>query len=184
MSKGLFGRVMNCVLLFVFLILPAHAQVHISYTLEESDSGRWKATYELGNLGYSPGIQWFTIFFDYGLYDHLVAETSTPIHAQWQEEVKNPLFSSPLPFPGIYDSWTTFEGISPGQFLTGFTISFDWLGEGAPTRGQQFEVYANAEEPLSPWGGTTVYIPEPATLLVLSVGSLFAFGRYGKRYFC
>lgn len=184
MFTGLFDRVMKCVLLFVFLILPAQAQVQVSYTLEELDLGRWKATYRIDNNDSLLDISWLSIYFDYGLYNALSIETPSVLAEQWDQDVWDPMLVSSLPIPGLFDVQAKFDGILPSQSLAGFAIAFDWLGEGRPILAQRFEVYDDPANLQSLRAGTTVYIPEPATLLVLSVGSLFAFGRYGKRYFC
>ncbi|HOM76945.1 MAG TPA: hypothetical protein PLE88_10550, partial [Anaerohalosphaeraceae bacterium] len=84
--------------------IPAYSIVEITYCLELQQAGRWKATYEVSNSSYLPSIEWFTIFFDYGLYDHLAVETLPPLQMQWQEEIHNPLFAGPLVFPVYYDA--------------------------------------------------------------------------------
>ena len=180
MKKGLLSRVTIGVFCLFILNVPSGAAIHVSYTLEDMGSSRWKATYQVENLSWQPEIQWFSIFFDYGLYDHLSGETLPPLNSQWQEDAKNPLLISLLSFPGFYDARTTLDGIAPGQAATGFAVSFDWLGDGLPTGGQRFEIY-DLQAPSISWIGTTTYIPEPATLLILLVGMPAAVGRPFKR---
>lgn len=175
-KKGLLSRVTIGVFCLFILAVSANASIHVSYTLEDMGSSRWKATYQVENVSWLPEIQWFSIFFDYGLYDHLSGETLPPLNGQWQEDAKSPLLFSLLSFPGFYDVRTTLDGIAPGQTATGFAVSFDWLGEGPPTGGQRFEIY-DLHTPSISWIGTTTYIPEPATLLILLVGMLAVMGR-------
>ena len=70
----------------------------------------------------------------------------------------------------------------PGQSLSGFAVSFIWTQEGMPIVPQRFEVYNNMYDLQYPWVGTTVYIPEPTSMLVLGVGVLLGmYFRFDER---
>lgn len=182
MKKGLFVWAMLLVLSIILPIVPAEATVAISYSLEDLGAGRWKAIYQVDNLDESFGIELFTIYYDYGLYDALQIETPLPLASQWDQDARNPLLIGPLPFPGLYDVQAKSGGISAGQSLSGFAISFDWLGGGIPIRDQRFEVYEDSDNLQSVRVGVAAYIPEPATLLLLAAGAFLTYQRKSRRH--
>jgi hypothetical protein len=142
------------------------ASNQITYSLEDLGLGRWKAVYEVQNISLQEPIREFTIWFDYGRYSNLSLETQSPLNTLWNESLYNPYQVPPLsPFDGYYDALALSSGIDTGQLAEGFTITFDWLGSGLPT-GQRYDVLdPETFETLAQ--GQTVYIPEPATCLLL-----------------
>ncbi len=58
----------------------------IQYVTNDLGSGQWEYIYTVKNIGLSAGIEEFTIWFDYGLYDNLVVTTpETP--PEWDQIV-------------------------------------------------------------------------------------------------
>jgi hypothetical protein len=145
----------------------------ISYQLEELGQGRWKAIYEVHNISLSEPLREFTLWYDYGLYSNLTIETTTPLNTAWSERIFDPYRLPPLtPFHGFYDALASDTGIAAGQWVSGFAVSFDWLGSGVPGS-QRYEIL-DPETYETLIEGQTVYIPEPATglLLILSCAYL------------
>ena len=161
----------------VFVSLLAGAafgdpNTQIRYDVTDLGLGRWEYTYDVYNIGLTEGIDEFTVWFDYGLYDNLVVTTpnSPP---EWDQIVWD--IEPILEDPGGYDAVATNLNISMGTSLSGFSVSFDWLpGTGMPGS-QYYEIidpdngYATIED------GYT--IPEPATLCLLGLGGWALLGR-------
>lgn len=178
-KKGLLSFVSFLILSFLFSTPPAEANVQVSYSLHDLGSGRWKATYKIDNLDELLGIEWFTVYYDYGLYDSLQVETPEPLSNQWDQYVCDPQLIDPLLIRGLYDIQALSEGILPGQSLAGFSISFGWLGEGMPVADQYFEIYDDQVNLLRI--GYATYIPEPGTLLLFAVGTFLISQRKSQR---
>jgi len=138
----------------------------VQYQATNIGSGRWQYSYDVTNISLTPAIEEFTIWFDYGLYNNLSIETPDPPASDWDEIVIQP--EPVLGDDGYYDALALGVGIGIGETVSGFAISFDWLGAGQP--GSQFyEIIDPATFDTLDSGWT---IPEPATLLLLSFGSI------------
>ena len=154
----------------VFLCLFASsgldaANTEIWYETTDLGSGRWEYTYTVYNLSLEVGIEEFTIWFDYGLFDNLLVTTpETP--AGWDQIVVQP--EPVLEDDGFYDAETLDSGIGIGESVSGFAVSFDWLGGGQP--GSQFYEIIDPVTLETIESGWT--IPEPATLFLLGFGWL------------
>ncbi len=182
MKKALLWCIPASFLLCFSIAPPLQGSIEISYFLEDLgdlEASRWKATYEVFNSDGSLEVNWLTVYFDYGFYDDLLIETPSPLADHWDENFQNPQFFDPLPVRGFYDLEARSGGIGPGQSLTGFAVSFGWLGEGVPDRPQYFEIFDNSFNVLS--DGYAIYIPEPATLLLLAVGTCLTSRRIRRR---
>jgi hypothetical protein len=130
-------------------------------------SGRWQYTYDVYNLHLPEEINEFTIWFGVGSYGNLAIETQDPPAGSWDEVVWQP-----EPFlgdDGGYDALAKNLSIDIGQNVSGFAVSFDWLGIGTP--GSQFyEIIDPVDFHTIDSGFTTV--PEPTTLLLFGLGAM------------
>lgn len=155
---------------FVLLVFFASAGfgdplTQVGYEVADLGSGRWEYSYDVMNIGLAEGIEEFTIYFDYGLYDNLLVSTpATP--AGWDQIVwqVEPILKD----PGGYDALATNLNIAVGTSLSGFSVSFDWLGIGAPSS-QYYEIIDPVTFGTIESGYT---VPEPASCLLLLTGAL------------
>jgi hypothetical protein len=145
----------------------------ISYEVEEFGDGQWEYTYEVSNFSLSidslpVSIKEFTLWFDPGLYTNLVVTTPAPLSNAWNEIVWQP--EPVLHDPGAYDALVRLSnpGIGTGQSVEGFSISFEWLGQGTP--GAQYYEIINPDTFETIDAGYT--IPEPTTLSLLALGAI------------
>lgn len=147
----------------------------IWYETTDLGSGRWEYTYDVINISLSVPIEEFTIWFDYGLYDNLLVTTPDPPSSDWSEVVWDP--EPVLEDDGAYDAVTLTVGIGMGESVSGFAVSFDWLGPGQP--GSQLYHVVDPENYPDPIEiGWT--IPEPGTLFLLGLAA-FALLRKSRR---
>ena len=134
----------------------------IYFSVTDLGLGQWEYTYDVHNLGLTDGIEEFTIWFDYGLYDNLAVSTpETP--PEWDQIVWQ--VEPVLGDPGGYDALATNLNIAMGTNLSGFSVTFDWLGIGEPDS-QYYEII-NSDTFATIEDGYTTLVPEPATLLLL-----------------
>ncbi len=164
------------VLCVFFLYTAAHANLvtEILYDVNNLGSGRYQFTYDVININLPEGIEEFTIWFDYGLYGNLTVETQTPLATDWAEMVwqPEPAFGD----DGAYDAQALASSIVVGQTISGFAVSFDWLGVGEP--GSQFyEIVDPVSFEIIDSGHT---IPEPATLFLCTLGFLVIVTKRSK----
>jgi len=151
----------------------AESMTRISYEAEEFNDGRWEYTYEVSNFSLSidsqpAPIKEFTLWFDPGLYANLVVTTPAPLSNAWNEIVWQP--EPVLQDPGAYDALALVSnpGIGTGQFVKGFSVSFEWLGHGTP--GSQYYEIIKSDTFETIDAGYT--IPEPTTLSLLTLGAI------------
>lgn len=146
----------------------------VTYDVTNITGNTWEYSYTLANDSLGVDIEEFTVFFTLGDYQNL-AVSSTP--ANW-----DPLAIDPdpgIPDDGFYDALALSAGIAPGSSLGGFSVQFDYLGQGTP--GSQFFDIVDPITFTSLDSGTTVpsVIPVPAAIWLFSAGllSLFGIGR-------
>lgn len=153
----------------------------ISYTPSFLGGNQWTYDYTVAAAAGDPTIDEFTIYFDYTLYENLTAAVSP---SGWDPLVIQPDTS---PSDGFFDALALVAGISPGDSLGGFAVSFDFLGTGTPGA-QSFDIVdPNTFETLSS-GFTSIAssntsVPEPNTLalMVLALVLLLTFrSRFSK----
>jgi hypothetical protein len=158
-----------CALLCGEVVL-ADPDTDIYFSVTELGLGQWEYTYDVHNDGLVDGIEEFTIWFDYGLYDNLVVTTPDPPSSDWDEIVWD--VEPVLGDPGGYDALANASNlaIEIGENVYGFAVSFDWLGVGDP--GSQYYEIINPDTFVTIEDGYTAPIPEPATLCLLGLGSL------------
>lgn len=150
-------------LLFSFSIVAQAAL--ITADLTNTGGNSWQAEYTVENN--SPGfvIEEFTIWFDLGLYEN-ISVVSTP--SDWSSLVIQP--DENIPDDGFYDALALNSGIASGDSLSGFVVSFDWLGGNTPTS-QVFEIINPVTfAPLDSGQTIIIAVPEPASIMLLALG--------------
>ncbi len=164
----------------VFLCLFATSvfgdpNTQIRYQTTDLGSGRWQYTYDVCNISLTPVIEEFTIWFDYDSFDSLTIETPDPPAGGWDELAIQP--EPVLQDDGYYDALALSAGIGEGETVSGFAVSFGWLGVGEP--GSQFYEIIDPIDFHTIESGYTV--PEPATLLVFGLGGMILRKRTGRK---
>jgi hypothetical protein len=125
----------------------------------------WEYNYTVSNDSLASVIDEFTIYFTYGMYDNLNVTTPLP---DWDELTVNPQLILGSPEDGFYDALALVSGIAPGSTASGFSVSFDWIGNGSPGA-QYFEVVNSVTFDVIDSGNTNP-VPEPGTLALLGTG--------------
>jgi hypothetical protein len=148
--------------------VPDEVNLESEIWFEVSDlgDGRWEYIYEVSNITILAGIAEFTIYFAPDLYEGLAVETDGVLAATWDEIVWDPV--ARFGVDGGYDALAEVLPIGPAMTASGFSVSFDWLGEGAP--GSQYYEIVNPDTFETIDSGWT--IPEPGMLLLLGLGAV------------
>lgn len=162
-------------LLMCFLSIPVIAgPTLITYNASDLGAGRWQYEYSITNNTLVQDVDEFTIWFEYGFYENIIIETTGTSSDLWDEIVSQPVQIPPFdPINGMYDALALQDGISIGETVSGFMVSFDWLGNGVPMS-QDYEIIdPDTFETVS--RGTTVsdvvsIIPAPGALILGLVG--------------
>ena len=150
---------------FLLVICTNSYGTLIRYNLTALGGKQFEYEYTVTNDSLIVPIEEFTIWFDVQLYENLIITTEEPPASQWSEII---LKKTGFGLPIGYDAKSLTGGIQPLQVVSGFSVAFDWLGTGTPGA-QFFEIIdPTTFETIDP--GYT--IPEPATLLLLSLGAL------------
>ena len=161
-SKVFMGVVLVCTCATSIFGTPL---TEIQYATNDLGSDRWEYIYTVENIGLSGGIEEFTIWFDYGLYDNLVVTTpETP--PEWDQIVWQ--VEPVLEDDGGYDALAMNLNIDIGESLDGFSVSFDWLGTGVPGP-QYYEIIDSLDSSTIEDGYT---VPEPTMLMLFGFGLL------------
>ena len=142
------------------------SDTQIRYQIIDFGSGRWQYTYDVYNISLTEEISEFTIWFDFGLYDNLAIETPDPPANSWDEVIWDP--EPLLEDDGGYDALAEILSIDVGQNVSGFAVSFDWLGTGMPSS-QFYEIIDPDTFETIEYGYT---VPEPMTLLLFGLGCM------------
>jgi hypothetical protein len=140
----------------------------IEYNVNNLGSSRFEYEYTITNDTLSVPIEEFTLWFDVDLYDNLIITTADSLASQWNEIV---LQDTGFGVPIGYDSLSETGGLLPTQRISGFSVSFDWLGSGQPS--SQFFEIINPTTFETVDSGYTIPIPEPATMLLIGLGGIF-----------
>lgn len=151
----------------------------INADLTNISGNTYQAEYTVENDSLASTIDEFTIWFDLGLYEN-ISTVSTP--ADWDPLVIQP--DASIPDDGFYDVLALSSGITNGDSLGGFIVSFDWLG-GNASMSQFFEIIDPSTFNVLASGNTIVAannVPEPFSITLLASGLAgMAFSR--KRRF-
>jgi hypothetical protein len=159
------------------LSLAAHSGV-IQSTYTPLGGNQWSVAFSVTNTGDPAPVSEFTVFFAEGLFANL-AVTGSP--GTWDSIVIQP--DSGIPADGFFDALVLdqVDALDNGESQSGFSMTFDFLGSGAPGAlpfdflDANFTVIASGRTTLPGGGGGNV--PEPATW-VLSAVALVAL-RFG-----
>jgi hypothetical protein len=142
--------------------------VSITFSATQLSVSSWQYDYTVTNNGSLPGsadVEGIQIFFDYQDYDNL-AVVGAP--AAWDPLVFQP--DAGLALDGTFDALADpGPGLTSGNSLGGFSVSFDWLAGGTPGA-QAFEIYdPNNDFIVLETGGFTeaTAIPGPAGIWLL-----------------
>ena len=157
---------MGVVSVFIFVTsVFGSVNTQIWYETTDLGAGRWEYTYDVVNINLTEGIEEFTVWFDYGLYDNLSVSTlATP--PDWDQIVWQ--VEPVLEDAGGYDALATNLEIAIGENLSDFSVTFDWLGIGQPSS-QYYEIIDPVTFGTIESGYT---VPEPTTCLLLLSGGL------------
>jgi hypothetical protein len=159
--------------LALWLAAPAHAAT-VFYEATPLGGTAWRYDYAVANDGLGEALREFTVYFALGEYANL-AVAGTP--ADWDALVAQP--DADLPDDGFYDALALGAGIAPDGGLDGFSVTFDWLGAGAPGA-QPFEV-VDPETYATLVSGTTAQIPLPGAAWLLGAALAAAATRVRSR---
>ncbi len=145
----------------------------ITYSTTNVTGNTWLYDYTITNDTLGTPLEEFTIYFDVALYANLVVESSP---TDW-----DPLAVDPdplLPDDGFFDSVALISGIAPGDTLSGFSVSFDFLGAGMPGA-QPFDIVDPNTFAVLENGFTTpaTVVPVPAAVWLFGSGLLMLAGR-------
>ncbi len=145
-------------------------KTQIWYSTGDLGGGRWQYNYEVANISLTVPIEEFTIWFKYGLYENLAVETPPVLPpGGWDEIVIQP--EPVLEDDGAYDAKALTGGIEVGWTGGPFAVAFDWLGDSIMPGPQFYEIIDPVTlETVD--SGMTQIIPEPATLVLLGLGSV------------
>ncbi|MEN6386884.1 MAG: hypothetical protein ABFD79_17020 [Phycisphaerales bacterium] len=150
------------VLISVLVLCRLSNATMITYSLTTLGGGNFENVYTIENDTLTTAIEQFTFWFDASLYADLAITTKTPFSNNWNEII---LPSSGFDIPIGYDALALTGGIGIGETVTGFAVSFKWLGSGLPG-GQVFEIIDPANHQPIESGNT---IPEPTTFLLFTL---------------
>lgn len=168
----MFLRLRTLVGFFVFAAwAPLSHATFISYTVSNVVDSTWRYDYSIANNTLNTPIDEFSIFFDQTLFSEL-AVLASPVG--WDALVIQPDLA--LPDRGFFDALALGEGIASGATLSGFSVSFRWLGSEMPGS-QPFQIlnpldFSAIEEGVTVEAASPppIGVPEPSTLVLLSLG--------------
>lgn len=179
--------VLNKQIALAFLVAAVTSPVEaarIDYSSISLGGSAWRYDYVVVNDG-SSSIDEFSVYFDKASFASLSVLGSAP---GWDALVVQPDLS--LPANGFFDALALVNGLTPGDSVAGFSVSFNYLAGGVPG-GQPFEIIdpstfavveAGFTSLLTSGGGNGVPtpIPEPSSSALL-LGGLVSLAILGRR---
>lgn len=145
----------------------------ISYNVTNVAGNSWRYDYTVANSTLGAPLEELTIYFDHTLYRNL-AVADSPV--EWDSLVVQPDLA--LPDDGFFDSLALLTGIAPSVSLSGFSVSFNYIGQGVP--GAQYFEVVNPTTFAVLESGTTA-VPAPSAGALLATGIAFAAARRRRR---
>jgi hypothetical protein len=149
-----------------FLCPPAHATI-ITYGAERIGGSSYTNSYDVVNDTLPVEIQEWTIYFDRVLYRDLRNPTAP---ADWDLVAIQP--DPAIPADGFIDALALTRGVQVDSAVSGFSVTFDFPGPGAPGS-QYFEIIDPVTFDTLDSGFTTrrsVPVSEPSALLLITTG--------------
>ncbi len=163
----------------VLCVAQAKAAV-ITYQATHVSDSTWRYDYTVSNDGaITSEIRLFDILFDPAFYSELSLSivSDAALAPAWNQVI----LASGIGVPAAFDALATGIGIGNGQAVSGFAVTFTWLGTNPPGPGaQNFEIYSPSTFALL-GTGTTSAVPAPAALWLLGTGLLAAGLRARRR---
>nr|WP_319491024.1 hypothetical protein [uncultured Desulfobacter sp.] len=159
-------RLLGVFLSTMFLLfLPLSVHAAIDYSLNDLGGGRYEYLYTVSNDNYDFDIEEFSIFFDFESYENLEI-TSTP--SSW-----DPILIQPdvdLEEDGMFDALALGMPLVLGEVVSGFGVSFDWIGSGIPgTQAYEF-IDPDSFMVLDDGSTTLTAVPLPAGIYFMISG--------------
>ena len=166
---------LSLVLFAVTSVASAGIETQISYDVEQTGVNQWQYTYDVSNTSLAEGISNFTIWFDLNDYANLAITSPAELGTDWDQLILQP--DAQFLDDGLFDVLAIGDSIDAGQSVPGFSVSFDWMGQGEP--GTQFYEVINPNTYEVIANGFTV--PEPASMLIFGLAGLLTCTRRKKR---
>jgi hypothetical protein len=141
--------------------------VTVESTLLSLGGNSYQFNYTITNDDIVSGFDEFSIYFDNTSYDNLAVVAS---HADWDSAIIPAELFLPLNHPDVFDSIALVQPLGLGETISGFSVSFDWIGVGLPGV-QNFDVIDAGSYTILQSGTTTLAAPEvpvPASLPLLA----------------
>lgn len=149
----------------------------ISFTPTLVGGNQWIYNYTVASSVGDPAVDEFTVWYDQTLYTNL-SVVASPVG--WDPIVIQP--DATIPADGFFDALALITGISPGTSQSGFAVSFDFLGNGAPGT-QRFDIvdpntFATLSTGLTSAASLPpIEVPEPNTLALAVLGLVLLLAR-------
>lgn len=147
----------------------SHATL-ISYSATSLSDSIWRYDYSITNDTLPDSLSYFVLEFDRALYANLRDQAAPD---GWDVLLLQPDLE--LPANGVFDSLALNGGIAFGDTLAGFSVTFDFLGQGLPLD-QPFSVLDpfsfEQVESGAAQNDTVATVAEPRSLFMMSFGLL------------